>query len=87
MSDDKIKARANRAKIELTETEAAFTLMREQAVADLIASKPSETAKREQLYHAINTIDTVQTALKRTVQSGVQVDLIAELAAETKPQG
>lgn len=87
MSDQQIKARASRAQAELTETDAAFTRMREQAVNDLIASTPSEAAKREQIYHAIKTIDTVRDVLMRSVKAGEAIDLIAELTQETEPQG
>lgn len=85
--DARTKARAQKFAVELSETEGAFDLMRSQAITDLIASKPAEAAKREQLYNAINVMDTVKAVLLRAVKAGEEVDLIAALQAERNPQG
>lgn len=61
MSD--IKAREAAARREYPQTSAAFDRVREAAVKNLIASKPDEAAKREELYRLIHILDSVQAEL------------------------
>lgn len=79
MSDDPIR-RAERAKVELRETDAAFQAMRDKAMATFFASKPADHAVREEIYRVIVTISTIQEYLKG-VAAG---DAIAKYLEEMK---
>ncbi len=70
MSDDRIRARAARAAAELSETEAAFEAMRENAIAAWAATADAESAHRESLYRAVKVIDAVRDHLLQRVQDG-----------------
>lgn len=61
MSD--IKAREAAAQREYPQTRAAFDKVRATALEKLIASKPEEFAKREELYRLIHILDSVQAEL------------------------
>jgi hypothetical protein len=82
MSDDEIRARAAQARSELNLTESAFERMRAEAVARLFASKEAETALREQLYRAVQTIDTVRNHLAALVQDAEVADFAEAIRAE-----
>lgn len=60
---DNIKAREQAARREYPQTSAAFDKVRETAVKNLLASKPDEAAKREELYRLIHILDSVQAEL------------------------
>lgn len=79
--DAQIKARAQRVKQELPETEAVLGRMRAQAIEDLFATEPAEADKREHQYRSVQTIDAVLVALRGAIRAAEQVDLIAELTA------
>ena len=61
MSD--LKAREQAARREYPQTSEAFDKVRAVAVKNLLASKPDEAAKREELYRLIHILDSVQAEL------------------------
>ena len=58
-----LKAREQAARREYPQTCAAFDKVREAAVKNMIASKPEEAVKREELYRLIHILDSVQAEL------------------------
>jgi len=78
MSTD-LKAREAAARREYPQTSAAFDKVRETAVKKLIASKPDEAAKREELYRLIHILDSVQAELASLCgQGSVEIEKYIE---------
>lgn len=71
MSED-IKTREAAARREYPQTSAAFDKVRATAVEKLIASKPDEGQKREELYRLIHILDSVQAELLSLCGQGSQ---------------
>lgn len=77
MSD--LKAREQAAQREYPQTSAAFDRVRETAVKNLLASKPDEAAKREELYRLIHILDSVQAELSSLCgQGSVEIEKYVE---------
>jgi hypothetical protein len=60
----------SRARVELEQTEAAFNRLREAAMAELIATGPDQTAKRDRLIASLQIWSAVQEALVYVVNDG-----------------
>lgn len=73
------RVRANAAKRELRETQAAFDALRHGLLAKLLSSPAEATATRETCYFAINALDAVHKALTDVVAGGEIEDALAEL--------
>lgn len=89
-SEDAIRRGAH-AKIELTETDAAFSKLRGAMVSRLFATPTNATEERERLYLAVNTLDAVKSTLEQLVQGAADEKTIEEhvralSAAEPKEQ-
>ncbi|MBN9534816.1 MAG: hypothetical protein J0H10_15840 [Alphaproteobacteria bacterium] len=62
--------RAAQAAVELTETEAAFDKMHENAIRLWVGTGSSETEKREDIWRTIKTIDAVRKELRTIINAG-----------------
>ena len=62
--------RAAEATREFTETEAAFTKVREQLIYALVSSPTMASMEREKLYFAIQGLDGVKAALMAVIYNG-----------------
>lgn len=71
MSDIDVRARANAARIELRETETAFTRLRQGLLDKLIASPAEASQTRETCYFAVQALDSVKQALRSVVETGL----------------
>lgn len=81
---DPIQAAAQ-ARSELRQTEAAFQAMKDAAVANWLASKPADTALREEAYRLVNVIDEVRKQLHQVIATGDIEQFTAEQRRETDP--
>ncbi len=61
---------AAQAKSELRQTDAAFDAMKAAAVKAWMATKDAESAHREQLYRAVQVIESVRAYLFQVVATG-----------------
>lgn len=61
---------ASQARSELRQTEAAFEAMKSAAVKAWMQTRDGEAAHREQLYRAVQVIDTVRQHLIQVVANG-----------------
>lgn len=64
------RGRAAKAKVELSETEAAFAMMRAKSFELIAASKPNEADFRERLYVTVQVIDALRKHLSEIVDDG-----------------
>lgn len=77
MSD--ARARASQAKIELRETDDAFTRLRQGLLDKLLGSAAEAQSTRETCYFAINALDSVRQALRSVVETGLIEEAIEEM--------
>ncbi len=70
MNDEEAIERSYRAYNELTETQAIFEKMRQNALEKLIATPLEAGEWREKLYRVVTTINTVERALREAVDAG-----------------
>jgi hypothetical protein len=72
------RARAAAAKIELRETEKAFTDLRAALVEKLLATPAEAQKTRETCYAMVSALDTVKAALLQVIAGGQIEDALAE---------
>lgn len=70
MTDEETIARAHRAYSEMTETQAIFEKLRNGMVERLINTSIEQGPLREKMYFALQTINTVERALREAVDAG-----------------
>ena len=70
MTEEKLKAREERARLEYPETRAAFARVREAATAKIFATRPGEREKREELYRLVHILDEVERELLSAMGQG-----------------
>ena len=75
------RARAARARAELTQTEAAFAKLREGAVEKWLATAAGDTDTREECWRIVKTLDVVRGDLFAAVEDGRVVEAIRERGA------
>ena len=79
MTTADIKSREASARREYPQTMAAFDRVRATALEKLIASKPEESGKREELYRLIHILDSVQAELASLCgQGSVEIEKYIE---------
>jgi hypothetical protein len=81
---DAERRRAERARLELSETESAFAEVRAALVDRLVGSPMEASAERERLYLAVNVLDSVRACLKRVVIGASDTRAIEEFVAAMK---
>ena len=70
MSEEKLKAREERARREYPETRAAFGRVREAATTRIFTTRPPEREKREELYRLVHILDEVERELLSAMGQG-----------------
>ena len=70
MTEEKLKAREQKARLEFPETHAAFARVREAATAKIFATRPGEREKREELYRLVHILDEVERELLSAMGQG-----------------
>ena len=70
MTPSELKAREQQARREYPQVSLAFDKVRARAVEKLIASKPEESGKREELYRLVHILDSVQAELLEVCGQG-----------------
>lgn len=85
MSPEERALRANRASIELPQTEIAFAELRDAIVEKWAATSVDHVATREKLFLSIQALDAVRKALMRSAADGVMLRHAEETAALLAP--
>lgn len=86
MDDEQVIRKAARAGIEYAETAWAFAAMRAELIERWVGSTSGETAHREKLFVAVQTLDAVQKALLASIDNGKVARHSAEMTALLNPQ-
>lgn len=81
-----ITAAAERAASELRQTDAAFALMRSNALEMIATSEPAESFLRENLYRTVQIIELVKTHLQAVVDSGKVEQFAQAVREQSKPR-
>lgn len=74
------------AKTELRLTEAAFALMRSNALEMIATSEPQESFLRENLYRTVQVIETVKNHLQGVVDAGTVEKFADAIREQSKPR-
>jgi hypothetical protein len=82
MNDEAAVRAAHRAQQELTQTEAAFTGLRQAMIDQWSQTASDQEHKREKLFLAVQTLDAVRKALLETVAAGEVANYVVELAKQ-----
>jgi len=70
MTEAELKAREAKARSEYPLTAECFDKVRAAAVSKMLASKPNEAEKREEIYRLVHILDAVQAELLALVGQG-----------------
>ncbi|WP_269715774.1 hypothetical protein [Caulobacter sp. NIBR2454] len=84
-ADHQAVARGRRAATELTETGKAFADLKAATLARMIATPPEREATILKLHMVLNTIDTVEQAVRAVVSDGVFAEQALAAAGLTRP--
>lgn len=70
LSPAEVRTRGNAAAAELTMTQEAFETVKQRLFQEWMDTKPSETDKRERLYHSLYVLASARAVLIETVNAG-----------------
>lgn len=70
MTEEELKKREERARLEYPQTHAAFARVRAAATARIFATRPGEKEKREELYRLVHILDEVERELLSAMGQG-----------------